>query len=86
MYQGWVEWGGHSIPVEIGGQRVNPEDLGVADGDGAIVVPEAVIDDVLTQVSTIRFAHDKGAAAATEHLLGHGYRDVALSPDRPIWP
>jgi 4-hydroxy-4-methyl-2-oxoglutarate aldolase len=47
MYQGRVEWGGHSVPVEIGGQRVNPDDLVVADGDGAIVVPADVIDDVL---------------------------------------
>lgn len=47
MYQGRVEWGGHSAPVEIGGQLITPGDLIVADGDGAIVVPEAVIDDVL---------------------------------------
>lgn len=47
MYQGRVEWGGHSMPIEIGGQRVNGGDLIVADGDGAIIVPEDVIDDVL---------------------------------------
>jgi len=47
MYQGRVEWGGHSVPVEIGGQLVHPGDLVVADGDGAIVVPVDVIDDVL---------------------------------------
>lgn len=47
MYQGRVEWGGLNMPVEIGGQRVNPDDLIVADGDGAIVVPEDVIVDVL---------------------------------------
>ena len=47
MYQGRVEWGGHSVPVEIGGQLVRPGDLVVADGDGAVVVPVDVIDDVL---------------------------------------
>lgn len=47
MYQGRVEWGGHSMPVEIGGQLINPGDLIVADGDGAIVVPENIIDGVL---------------------------------------
>jgi regulator of RNase E activity RraA len=47
MYQGRVEWGGHSMPVEIGGQLVRPDDLVVADGDGAIVVPVEVVDDVL---------------------------------------
>ena len=48
MYQGRVEWGGDSMPVEIGGQRVNPGDLIVADGDGAIVVPADVAEDVVT--------------------------------------
>ena len=48
MYQGRVEWGGHSVPVEIGGQLINPGDLIVADGDGAIVVPQDIIDGVLT--------------------------------------
>lgn len=48
MYQGRVEFGGHSMAVEIGGQRINPGDLLVGDGDGVIVVPMAVIDDVLT--------------------------------------
>jgi Aldolase/RraA len=47
MFQGRVEWGGDSMPVVIGGQRIDPGDLIVADGDGAIVVPIEVIDDVL---------------------------------------
>ena len=47
MYQGRVEWGGDSMPVEIGGVRINPGDLIVADGDGAICVPQDVIDDVI---------------------------------------
>lgn len=47
MYQGRVEWGGHSMPVEIGGQLVRPDDLVVADGDGAVIVPQELIDGVL---------------------------------------
>lgn len=47
MYQGRVEWGGHSMPVEIGGSLVRRDDLVVADGDGAIIVPQKLIDDVL---------------------------------------
>lgn len=47
MYQGRVEFGGPDDPVEIGGVLVRPGDLVVADGDGAIVVPVDVIDDVL---------------------------------------
>lgn len=31
-----------------------------------------------SNVSTVRFAHDRGAATATRHLLQHGRRDVAL--------
>lgn len=47
MYQGRVEFGGYNEVVEIGGATVKPGDLIVADGDGAIVVPVDVIDDVL---------------------------------------
>jgi 4-hydroxy-4-methyl-2-oxoglutarate aldolase len=47
MYQGRVEWGGDSVPVEIGGVLIKPGDLIVADGDGAICVPQDLIDDVL---------------------------------------
>ena len=69
MYQGRVEWGGHSMPVEIGGQLVRPDDLVVADGDGAIIVPEEVIDDVLTYAIQ-ESENDKVARAALFDVLG----------------
>ena len=47
MYQGRVEFGGYDMPVEIGGQLVRPGDLIVADGDGALVVPDDVVEDVV---------------------------------------
>lgn len=47
MYHGRVEYGGSGMPVEIGGQLVRHGDLIVADGDGAIVVPIELVDDVL---------------------------------------
>lgn len=47
MYQGRVEFGEPHSTVVIGGATVRPGDLVVADGDGAIVVPQDVIDDVL---------------------------------------
>lgn len=78
MYQGRVEWGGHSMPVEIGGQRVNPEDLVVADGDGAIIVPEAVIDDVLTYAIQ-ESENDKKARAMLFDRLGIPRNDSTVS-------
>lgn len=47
MYQGRVIFGDPDATVEIGGVTVKPGDLVVADGDGAIVVPQDVIGDVL---------------------------------------
>jgi hypothetical protein len=47
MYQRRVEFGEPNSTVEIGGATVRPGDLIVADGDGAIVVPQDVIDNVL---------------------------------------
>lgn len=69
MYQGRVEWGGHSMPVEIGGQRVNPGDLVVADGDGALVVPVDVIDDVL-KYAIQESENDKRSRAMLFDALG----------------
>jgi regulator of RNase E activity RraA len=47
MYHGRVEYDGAGMPVEIGGQLVRDGDLIVADGDGTVVVPIEVVDDVL---------------------------------------
>ena len=41
-----------------------------------IVAMDRLPDD--TNVSTVRFAHDKGASTATRHLLGHGRERIAL--------
>lgn len=48
---------------------VNPDDLVVADGDGAIVVPEAVIDDVL-KYAIQESENDKKARALLFDRLG----------------
>ena len=47
MYHGRVEYDGTGMDVEIGGQLVRNGDLVVADGDGAVIVPIEVVDDVL---------------------------------------
>lgn len=45
-------------------------------GSTPIVAMDRLPDE--SNVSTVRFAHDRGAAIATRHLLEHGYRDIAL--------
>jgi len=86
MYQGRVEWGGHTVPVEIGGQIVNPGDLIVADGDGAIVVPEGVIDDVL-KYAIQESENDKRARGLLFDALGIERNDSTVSqfdvPEHP---
>ncbi|MDT0321951.1 RraA family protein [Streptomyces millisiae] len=57
------------MPVEIGGQLVRPDDLVVADGDGAIIVPEELIDDVLTYANQ-ESESDKRARALLFDRLG----------------
>ena len=69
MYQGRVEWGGHSMPVEIGGALVRRDDLVVADGDGAIIVPNELIDDVL-KYAIQESENDKVARSALFEVLG----------------
>jgi 4-hydroxy-4-methyl-2-oxoglutarate aldolase len=78
MYQGRVEWGGHSMPVEIGGQLVRPGDLIVADGDGAIVVPQGIIDGVL-KYAIQESEGDKRARAVLFDRLGIPQNDSTKS-------
>jgi 4-hydroxy-4-methyl-2-oxoglutarate aldolase len=46
MTQGRIEYLEHNVPVTIGGQRVDPRDLVVGDGDGVIVVPQEHMEEV----------------------------------------
>ncbi len=46
MTQGRIEYLEHNVPITIGGQRVNPRDLVVGDGDGVIIVPEQHLEEV----------------------------------------
>jgi regulator of RNase E activity RraA len=49
MVQGRIQFDATQIPVAIGGVTIFPGDIIVADGDGVIVVPRAVAEDVAKQ-------------------------------------
>ncbi len=62
-YRGIVQ--AYRIPVEIGGIRVNPDDVIVGDADGVIVIPRAVEEEVFSKaLSTAR--QEKRAKSALE--------------------
>lgn len=46
MTQGRIEYLEHNVPITVGGQRFNPGDLVVGDGDGVIVVPQEHMEEV----------------------------------------
>lgn len=39
----------HGIPIVLDGIRIEPGDLIIADGDGVVVVPEAVVEEVIRE-------------------------------------
>lgn len=70
---GRTEFDDSQIPVNVGGCKVRPEDVIVADGDGVVVVP-------------IEFAKRVGEAAAVEQEDDQAtrrelYEEVGLEPD-----
>lgn len=70
---GRVELDAVQVPINVGGARVNPGDVVVADGDGVVVVPAAVALDVAKQAW--RHAnHDKESRREQ-------YRQAGLEPD-----
>lgn len=56
-------YGGHDIPVELGGVKVNPGDLVFGDESGVLVVPQAAIEETLAIARTLKATEDTVIAA-----------------------
>jgi regulator of RNase E activity RraA len=50
---------GFGVPVELGGVRVHPDDLVMADDNGVVVVPRARAQEVLTFALVIKATEDR---------------------------
>lgn len=61
------------VPVNVGGCQVRPEDVLVADGDGVVVVPIEVAEDV-AEAARVEQADDQEARRQL-------YEEVGLEPD-----
>jgi regulator of RNase E activity RraA len=57
------------VTIEIGGVRVAPGDWVVGDADGVVVVPEAVVEEVLVEAE---------AKASTENVIRDAVREGML--------
>jgi regulator of RNase E activity RraA len=75
MVQGRLRYDAQDVPVCLGGVTVHPGDVVVADGDGAIVVPQAVACDV---ARLAREVHESDKVNRRRHYdaLGRAHDDT----------
>jgi len=59
----------HGIPVVVDGIRIEPGDLIVADSDGVVVVPEAIVEEIVTQALAKRATENLFRDAVAEGML-----------------
>ncbi|HUU09142.1 MAG TPA: RraA family protein [Phycisphaerae bacterium] len=76
MVQGRLEFDAKDVAVSVGGVRVHPGDVVVADGDGVIVVPRGVALDVARHAHA---EHDRDKAGRRQL-----YKDVGLELDETV--
>ncbi|MGE5558321.1 MAG: RraA family protein [Bacillota bacterium] len=76
MVQGRLQFDAKDVPVSVGGVLVNPGDIVVADGDGVIVVPLAMAEDVA------RYAHEEHRRDK-KNRRKH-YEDLGWNPDHTL--
>jgi 4-hydroxy-4-methyl-2-oxoglutarate aldolase len=69
MVQGRLEFDGKDIPVSVGGVQVQTGDMVVADGDGVIVVPQEIAEQV-ARLAHEEHERDKQNRGATYQRLG----------------
>ena len=76
MVQGRLQFDACDIPVVVGGVLVHPGDVVVADGDGVIVVPQAIAKDVSIYAHQ-ELRNDKASRRAK-------YDELGLPPDETV--
>ena len=76
MVQGRLQFDACDIPVVVGGVLVHPGDVVVADGDGVIVVPQAIARDVSI------YAHQELRGDKVSRRKK--YEELGLPPDETV--
>lgn len=70
---GRVEKDAEQVPVNVGGTKVEPDDIVVADGDGVVVVPLEVAEDVAKAARLVQ--------KADQERRREYYDEAGLEPD-----
>jgi 4-hydroxy-4-methyl-2-oxoglutarate aldolase len=76
MVQVRLQFDSKNIPVAVGGVQIRPEDMVVADGDGVIVVPHEVVEQVAYWAHE---EHERDKQTRREH-----YRQAGLEFDSTV--
>lgn len=72
-FRGRMRIVGHDVPVVVGGVRIDPGDLVMADDDGVVVVPQSHEDEVL---ALARERASRESTVLAELLAGESLRTV----------
>ena len=78
MVQGRLQYDAKDVTVSVDGVRVNPGDMVVADGDGVIVVPQEITEDVG------RYAHEEHERDKKNRR--RHYEALGMEPDDTLKP
>jgi regulator of RNase E activity RraA len=76
MVQVRLQFDAVNVPVAVGGVQIRPDDMVVADGDGAIVVPREIAEKVAAWAHE---EHDRDKQTRREH-----YREAGFKPDQTV--